>query len=201
MENVKEIINYSLGDKDELYDRENRRLYLNVIIDEGVIETLAYMIMKYNRDDKDIPTDQRKPIILYINSPGGNVVDGYGLIDALLTSKTPVYTVNLAQCSSMGFLIFIAGKKRYAMPHSQFLMHDGHSFGFDSTAKLKDRIEFETIELESMTKKYILDHTNMTDQFYDEKYRMEFYFLPQKAKELGVADYIVGEDCDIDEII
>lgn len=201
MENVKEIINYSLGDKDELYDRENRRLYLNEIVDEGVIETLAYMIMKYNRDDKDIPTDQRKPIILYINSPGGNVVDGYGLIDALLTSKTPVYTVNLAQCSSMGFLIFIAGKKRYAMPHSQFLMHDGQSFGFDSTAKLKDRIEFETIELESMTKKYILDHTNMTDQFYDEKYRMEFYFLPQKAKELGVADYIVGEDCDIDEII
>ena len=201
MENIKEVINYCLADKDELVDRENRRLYLNAPIDATVIDTLSYMIMKYNREDIGIPEEERKPIILYINSPGGNLVEGYGLIDSLLTSITPIYTVNQAQCCSMGFLIFIAGKKRYAMQHSQFLMHDGQNFGWDSTAKLKDRMEFETIELEAMTKQYIIERTNMTSKFYDEKYRVEFYFLPQKGKELGVVDYIVGEDCTIEDIL
>lgn len=201
MKDIKEIINYSLSDQDDLYDRENRRLFLNDEVDESIIDSLVYMIMKYNREDKGKPVEERKPIIIYINSPGGSVTDGYGLIDAMLASVTPVYTVNQAQCCSMGFLIFIAGTKRYTMKHSQFLMHDGSTWNFGSVAKVKDRMEFETIELEAMTKQYILEHTNMTDKFYDEKYRTEFYFLPKKAKELGVADYIVGVDCSIDEIL
>ena len=201
MKEIKEIINYSLSDQDDLYDRENRRLFLNDEVDESIIDSLVYMIIKYNREDKGKSVEERKPIIIYINSPGGSVTDGYGLIDAMLASVTPVYTVNQAQCCSMGFLIFIAGTKRYTMKHSQFLMHDGSTWNFGSVAKVKDRMEFETIELEAMTKQYILEHTNMTDKFYDEKYRTEFYFLPKKAKELGVADYIVGVDCSIDEIL
>lgn len=201
MEEIRKVVNYSLEDMDEIIERKNRRLYLNNEVDENVIDSLVYLIMIFNREDKGKPVEEREPIILYINSPGGSVIDGYGLVDAILTSKTPIYTVNQAQCCSMGFLIFIAGKKRYAMPHSQFLMHDGQNFGFNSTAKLKDRMEFETIEIEAMTKKYIIEHTNMTSQFYDEKYRMEFYFLPKKGKELGVVDYIVGVDCEIDEIL
>lgn len=201
MSEIKEVVNYSLEDMDEISDRENRRLYLNNDVDECVIDTFVYMIMKYNREDKGKPVEERKPIILYINSPGGSVCDGYGLIDAMLSSITPVYTVNQAQCCSMGFLIFLAGKKRYTMEHSQFLMHDGSTWGAGSVSKVKDRIEFETVELEAMTKRYILQHTNMTEKFYDEKYRMEFYFLPSVAKKLGVADYIVGVDCGIDEIL
>lgn len=202
MENqIKEIINYCLDDKDEIIDRENRHLYLNDTVDESVIDSLVYMILRFNREDKGKEIKDRKPIILYINSPGGNVSDGYGLIDAILTSKTPVYTVNQAMCASMGFLIYIAGQKRYCMPHAEFLMHDGSSFGLDSTAKLKDRIDFETGQLEQMTKHYIISHTKIDEATYDIKYRVEWYFLPKEAKEIGVIDYIVGEDCDIDEII
>lgn len=202
MENqIKEIINYCLDDKDEIIDRENRHLYLNDTVDESIIDSLVYMILRFNREDKGKEIEDRKPIILYINSPGGNVSDGYGLIDAILTSKTPVYTVNQAMCASMGFLIYIAGQKRYCMPHAEFLMHDGSSFGWDSTAKLKDRIDFETGQLEQMTKRYIISHTKIDEATYDIKYRVEWYFLPKEAKEIGVIDYIVGEDCDIDEII
>lgn len=202
MENkIKEIINYCLDDKDEIIDRENRHLYLNDTVDESIIDSLVYMILRFNREDKGKEIKDRKPIILYINSPGGNVSDGYGLIDAILTSKTPIYTVNQAMCASMGFLIYIAGKKRYCMPHAEFLMHDGNSFGWDSTAKLKDRIDFETGQLEQMTKHYIISHTKIDEETYDIKYRVEWYFLPKEAKKIGVIDYIVGEDCDIDEII
>lgn len=200
MENIKEIYNYCYSDRFDIEDLENRKLFINGGIDEDVIETIVYHILRYNKLDKGIAPEARKPIILYINSPGGSVVDGYGLIDAILSSITPVYTVNQALCASMGFLIFIAGHKRFSMEHSEFLMHDGSTFGYDSTAKMKDRMEFETNQLEQMTKNYIISHTKIDDALYDRQYRKEWYFLPDEAKEIGVVDYIINKDCSINEI-
>lgn len=197
---IKECFNYGFGDRFDIEDLENRKIYINCHIDEDVIDSAVYHILRYNRLDKGIPKEERKPIMVYINSPGGSVSDGYGLIDAILASETPVYTINQALCASMGFLIFIAGHKRYSMEHSEFLMHDGSTFGWDSTAKMKDRMDFETKELEQMTKQYIISRTKIDEKLYDEKYRVEWYFLPKLAKEIGVADYIVGKDCSIDEI-
>jgi ATP-dependent Clp protease protease subunit len=159
--------------------------------------------MRYNRLDNDLNIDpkDRKPIILYINSPGGDVSSGYGLIDAILTSETPVWTVNQALCASMGFLIYIAGHKRYSMPHSQFLLHDGSVFAFDSTEKARDRMEFQTVQIEGMTKKFVVTQTNISEELYDNKHRTEWWMLPQEAKSLGVVHYIVGEDCTINTIV
>lgn len=200
-DNIQQIYNYCYEDRFQEEDLENRRLYLNGEIDGNVIDNIVYYIMRYNRIDKGIPISERKPIILYINSPGGSVVDGYGVIDTILLSETPVYTVNVALCASMGFLIYLAGAKRYSMPHSEFLMHDGSTMGFDSMAKMKDRMEFETIQLEKMTKEYIMSRTNIDEKLYDEKYRVEWYFLPNEGKNIGAIDYIIGQDCSINDIL
>lgn len=197
----KSVLNLALEDTFDLEDLENRKLFINGEIDEFIIESIVYWIMRYNSEDKGKPIEDRLPIKLYINSPGGSFSDGYGLIDAILTSKTPVWTINLATCASMGFLIFIAGNKRYSMPHAEFLMHDGSTGYFGSSAKVADRVTFEKDELEAMNKQYVVSKTQISEQLYDEKYRIEWYFLPSAAKEVGVVDYIVGQDCDMDEII
>lgn len=198
---IKEVYNYSWTDKFSVEDIEERRLYINDIIDSEVVDSIVYHIMRYNREDKEIDVKERKPIILYINSNGGSVPDGYAVIDAIMNSITPVYTVNQGYCYSMGFLIFLSGSKRYCMPSATFLMHDGSTMGWDSTAKMKDRMDFETKQVEEYTKKYIMSRTSIDEKLYDEKYRVEWYFYPTEAKKNGVVDYIVGEDCTIDEII
>ena len=197
---AKAVYNLDWTDIFDIEDIKERKMYLNSDVDEQCIEKLVYHILRFNRKDKDIPVEERKPILLYINTPGGNVVEGWGLIDAIVCSKTPVYTINQAQCASMGFLIAIAGHKRYSMPHAEYLMHEGYTGAFDNLSKAKDRIDFEAGEMEEMTRKFVLEHTKMDSDFYKENYHREFYFLPDKAKELGVVDYIVGVDCDIDEI-
>lgn len=198
---IEQVYNYCYEDKFQQEDLEDRRLYLNGEIDENAIDNIVYHIMRYNRIDKGVPVEDRKPIILYINSPGGSVVDGYGVIDTILLSETPVYTVNVALCASMGFLIYLAGARRYSMPHSEFLMHDGSTMGYDSMAKMKDRMEFETVQLEKMTKEYIMSRTEINEKLYDEKYRVEWYFLPTEGKSIGAIDYIVGKDCSINDIL
>lgn len=202
-EKVREKVTYNLCYEDifQQEDTENRMLYINGEIDENVIDSIVYYILRYNRLDKGKPRNERKPIILYINSPGGNVTEGYGVIDAILQSNTPVYTVNLAECYSMGFLIFIAGEKRFGMPNSTYLCHDGSSMAFDSMSKLKDRMEFEIGQMAEHTKNYVVSRTKISDEQYNDNYRKEWYFYPEEAKELGVVTHIVGTDCNIDEII
>lgn len=200
--NSKKNMQIGYADIFEMEEIDKRHLFINGDIEMGItFDTTVYHIMRFNSQDKAIPVNERKPILLYINSPGGSITDGYGVIDAITTSKTPVYTINQGICFSMGFLIFLAGHKRYAMPHSEFLMHDGSTAGWDSTAKMKDRMEFETQQIEKMTREYVLSRTKITEDVYEQKYRVEWYFLPQEAKEIGVTDYIIGSDCDIDEII
>lgn len=189
----------------DIYDMEeldNRRLYINNDIDNEIIDTIVYHILRFNRIDKDKKPEERKPILLYINSPGGDVYSGYGLISAMQDSITPIYTINQGMCASMAFLIFLAGSKRYSMRNSTFLMHDGSNGVFiESASKLRDRIEYETGQLEQLTKKFVLEHTTIDDKFYDEKYRVEWYMLPEEAKSHKICDYIIGKDCTLDEII
>ena len=183
-------------------DLEERRLYLNGAIGEfdgdNVASDIVYHIFRYNKMDNDIPVEERKPIYLYINSPGGSVVDGFSIVDAILLSKTPVYTVNLALSASMAFYIFAAGHKRIALPHSEFLLHEGQVGSFNNTLKVKDQIDFETNQVSTMIKKFVLEHTEISEADYDKNERTEWYMLACEAKELGVVDLIAGEDCDID---
>lgn len=198
---IKETVNLSYTDKYEINDLEERRLFINSEIDEEIIDTIVYHILRYNREDKGIDEKLRKPIKLYINSVGGDTYNGYALISAIQSSITPVYTINQGMCASMAFLIFLAGSKRYSMIHSIFLMHEGMNGGFDNTSKMRERIEFETGKLEDLTKNFVLSNTSITSDLYDEKYRVEWYMLPDEAKSHGICDFIVGKDCIIDEII
>ena len=185
----------------EISDVCDRKIWFTDEVDENIINSVVYNILRYNAMDKDVPVEDRTPIILYISTPGGSVYHGLGLVSAIETSKTPVYTVNVGECCSMGLIIYLAGTVRYAMPNSIFLMHDGSSFGYDSSAKLKDRVDFDSGTLAEHIKRIILNHTSLTNKMYDEKYRKEWYFLPEESKKYGFTDYIVGEDCDIDDII
>lgn len=198
---IQHVYNYCYEDRFTEEDIADRRLYINTEIDSDVTDHIVYHIMRYNRMDKDLRTSERRPIVIYINSPGGSVVDGYGIIDAILTSQTPVYTVNVALCASMAFLVFLAGERRYSMPHSEFLMHDGSTFSYGSASKVQDRMKFESEQIERMTKEYVISHTNISDELYDGKLRVEWYFLPKEGQEIGAVDYIIGANCSLDEIL
>lgn len=183
-----------------LKDLQNRKITLNEDIEQYTIADIVKNIMQYNADDKGIDIEARKPILLYIASNGGDVCAGFELIDAIQSSKTPVYTINLGNCYSMGFLISLAGHKRFASRNAKYLMHDGSSVIWNSGTKAQDQMEFNK-RVEERIKQYILERSSLTEEEYDSKLRVEWYLFADEAKEKGFVDYIVGLDCDIDEII
>lgn len=183
-----------------LRDLKQRKLFLNTDVDQYSIADIVKHIMQYNAEDREIPVGERKPIILYVASNGGEVDSGFELIDIIQGSKTPVYTVNLGYQYSMGFLIGLAGHKRFATQNAKFLMHDGSNFVYNSGAKAQDQMEFQK-RVEERVKQYILSRSKITSEEYDSKLRVEWYLFADEAKEKGFTDYILGTDCDINDII
>ena len=183
-----------------LRDLKQRKIFINADIDQFTIEDAVKHIMQFNREDRGIAVDERTPIILYVTSNGGSVYDGFKLIDIIQNSKTPVYTVNTGYQYSMGFLIGLAGHKRFATRNAKFLMHDGSNFVYGSGAKVQDQMEFQK-RVEKRIKDYVLSRSNVTSEEYDQKLRVEWYLFADEAKEKGFTDYIIGVDCDMDEMV
>lgn len=183
-----------------IQDLKQRKLYLNTDIDQFAVAGIVRHILQINREDKELPVEQRTPIILYVVSNGGEVNSGFELIDVIAASKTPVYTVNLGYQFSMGFLIGLAGHKRFATKNAKFLMHDGSNFVYNSGAKAQDQMEFYR-RAEERIRQYVIEHSRLTEEEYDNKLRVEWYLFADEAKEKGFVDAIIGVDCDIDEII
>lgn len=187
---------------DELY-REylaNRILVLNAEIGDDIIEDYVMYILKWNNEDKDIPVNKRRKIRFLITSPGGNAFTANILSDVIMQSKTPVMGVALDMVASAAYQIYLACDERIAFQNSVFLQHEGDLSMENSRSKFKQTVEFFD-RIEQRAKDYILSRTNMSSEFYDEIYDQEYWMDVNKAKELGVVHKIIGEDCDIEEIL
>lgn len=192
--------NSTLQDVFYVKDLKQRRLTLNDEITQETVDEVVHHIMQYNRDDINLRAEDRKPIILYLCSNGGEVDSGFELIDVIKNSITPVYTVNLGYQYSMGFLIGIAGHKRFATKNAKYLIHDGSSFVYGSSTKVEDQVEFNK-QVNYRVKEYILSNSKMREEEYDQNLRKEWYMFASEAKEKGLTDYIVGEDCTLNDIL
>lgn len=84
-------------------------------------ESAATLITQIQAANKE---KTEKPILLYINSPGGSVLAGGLIIDAMEASRRPIDTVCTSACISMGFYVFEHGSKRLMFSHAILMAHE-----------------------------------------------------------------------------
>lgn len=105
----------------DIYSRllKDRIIFLGGGVDDDIANLIiAQLLFLANEDDKG-------DIHLYVNSPGGSVSAGLGIIDTMKFIKPDVSTYVIGQAASMGSLIATSGAKgkRYALPNARNLMH------------------------------------------------------------------------------
>lgn len=183
-----------------LKDVIQRKLTFNGDIEPNTVFDPIRHILQYNKEDELIPVKKRKPILLYLTSDGGDIDSGFALIDVIMASKTPVYTINLGWQYSMGFLIGITGHKRFATKNAKYLIHDGFELIASSGSKARDIVQFHNRSNQRM-RELILEKTMITEEEYEKNAGAEWYMFADEAKERGIVDYIIGEDCGMDKII
>lgn len=193
---------------DDLYEeiiRDNlsrRTLIFNDEINDAVVENYILHILKWNRDDKEkgIPVDKRQKIWIILNSPGGEKLAGMMVLDIIQNSITPINCLIVSLAASMASYIPMVCDTTYAFPHSIVCMHDGYTGVEMSTRKASDVMTFFRTCDEKLDE-IILNNTNITEDFLNKIADREYYIFAKEAKELGIIDYIIGEDCTLDDIL
>ena len=173
-------------------DSSNRRFYLNDYVLHETVDGIVQQIIKINIDDMGVDEKDRKPIVIFLDTYGGDFYSGFKLIDVMESSKTPVVVVNMACCYSMGLYICMAGHKRYSLKNARFLLHDGDLGVQNSAVKVQDFIKFND-NMKDKEREYVISHSNISDEEYDTKMGHDWYMFADEAKELGIIDEIIGE--------
>ena len=105
----------------DIYSRllEDRVIFLGEAIDSHVANTIIAQLLFLEKQDA------KAPITLYVNSPGGHVTAGLAIYDTMQYIKPDVISVAIGMAASMGSVILAGGAKgkRYALPHTEIMIH------------------------------------------------------------------------------
>lgn len=104
----------------DIYSRllKDRIVFLGTQVDNHVANSIIAQLLFLDQEpDKDI--------LLYINSPGGSVTAGLGILDTMNYVQADVATICIGQAASMGALLLCAGAqgKRSILPNARVLIH------------------------------------------------------------------------------
>lgn len=173
--------------EDELLRR--REIFLSDAVDEKTTNEMIKQLMYLEGEDST------KEITIYINSPGGSVQDGLAVYDLIMLLKSPVRTVCMGTCASMGAIIFLAGKKREMMKHGKIMIHDP-AFGgkHEMGGKKPHEIQSELDDLNRCREALASIIADRTGKDIEEIYKVtanDTYYSSEEAVNFGLATGII----------
>ena len=164
----------------------DRILYFTGEVNQATCDTMnAELLYLDSVDNRDIN--------LYINSPGGSVVDGLSVIDTMNFIKSDVSTTCMGMAASMGSVLLSNGAKgkRFVLPHSRVMIHSVASGFQGHTADV--RIEMEQTErCQKDVYQILADNTGHTFEEMEKLCDRDNWFIGDEAvNNLHIADKVI----------
>lgn len=188
------VANMQLPDPDlrDFYqDEQDRVFWVDGEINDTLLN-LVKMIMKCNREDKDKTVEERMPIKVFIDSPGGDVCALWTTIKAIEISKTPVHTINYCTAYSAAADLLASGHKRYALPGTSIMVHSG-SCMFGGTMEQAENMKKHFDKLGKKITDYFLSHTKVDPKTFKKKAPGDWYMDEEEALKNGLIDEIITD--------
>jgi len=138
-------------------------------------------------------TDDKRDILIYLNSPGGSVMCGLGIVDLMNYIKPEIQTVNLGMCASMGSVILSAGAKgkRSSLIYSKVMTHQV-SHGTSGNVQDTRLGQLEAEKYNFLLFKELAKNCGKTFDEVLESSRRDRWWTSDEALEFGLIDEIIG---------
>ena len=178
----------------DTYDFSSRTIFLQDEIEDGLATEIIRKIRFWNAVDKidGVPEEERQPIKIYINTPGGDIQATFNIISTIKMSKTPIYTITYGCGYSGGFFIGICGHKRYGFANSCYLFHEGVAVDGGDAHKFLQHVNFYKLQLKKI-KDLTIENTKISADEYAEHSKDDWFFSPTEALHYGIIDEILEE--------
>lgn len=181
------------GNSERAMDLYSRLLKDRIIMVTGPIEPNMANIIKAQLLFLE-SEDPNSDIIMYIDSPGGEVATGMGIYDTMQYVKPDIRTICVGMAASMGSLILMGGTKgkRSALPNAEIMIHQ-------PSGGAKGKATDVEANLEHLLKTKIKLHNiyaELTGQNIKKiKVDMEkdYWLTPLEAKEYGLIDTVLDK--------
>lgn len=172
------------------FDVFSRLMYDRIIYFTGVVNSetcdtaIAQLLYLSSVDERDIS--------MYINSPGGSVVDGLGLVDTMNYINCDIATTCIGMAASMGSVLLSNGAKgkRFVLPHSRVMIHQVSS---GAQGVLKD-LEIELEQTRRCKQDIYKILANNTGKAFDEIEKdcdRNYWLIGEEAVKYGIVDKVL----------
>lgn len=163
-----------------------RIIFLGTGINDDVANIITSQLMYLNSIDSE------SDIKLFINSPGGSVIDGLAIYDVMNWVDADVATYAIGMAASMGSILLSSGEKgkRYSLPHSRVMIHQVSSGAQGQYADLEIAVR-ETKKKQDELYKILAENTGKSfEQIFTDADR-DCWFTSKEALDYGLIDEII----------
>nr|YP_010284401.1 clp protease proteolytic subunit [Caragana sinica]UKQ56032.1 clp protease proteolytic subunit [Caragana sinica]WIL99423.1 ATP-dependent Clp protease proteolytic subunit [Caragana sinica] len=180
------------GDDDaswiDLYNRlfQERLLFLGQEVDSEISNQLIGLMVYLSLEDKT------KDLFLFINSPGGGVISGMAMFDAMQFVEAEVQTVCVGLAASMGSLLLVGGEitKRLAFSHARVMIHQpASSFYEGQTAECMLEAN-ELLKMRQIMTKIYAQRTGKPSWQISKDMERDHYMSAEEAQAHGIVDMV-----------
>ncbi len=135
--------------------------------------------------------DPEKDISLYINSPGGVITAGLAIYDTMQYLRAPVSTICIGMAASMAAVLLSAGAKgkRYALPNSRIMIHQGSGAFRGNTPDVMIQVK-EMEELVNANHRILAHHTGQSLEKIIADTQRDYFMAPEQARDYGIIDEV-----------
>jgi len=136
--------------------------------------------------------DPKRPILMYINCPGGVVYHGLAIYDTMQQVRAPVSTYAVGVTASMGTVLLAAGTRgyRYALPHATIHMHPagGSAQGYAPDVEIQYK---ELKRVEDLIHTLLAQHTGQSVEQIAADFDRDRFMTAAEAVEYGLVDQVL----------
>lgn len=163
-----------------------RVIFLGTPVDSDVANVIQAQLLYLES------TDSKKPIQVYINSPGGGVYEGLGIYDTMQFIEPIVSTTCTGLAASMAAVLLAAGGRgeRSALEHSRILIHqpssgaEGQESDIQIVAKEIANIKQELYDI-------LAEHTGQNKKKIEKDADRDYWMRAVEAKNYGIIDKVL----------
>ena len=165
----------------------DRIIFLGTPVDDTVANLLIAQLLILESEDPD------KDIIMYVNSPGGEITGLFAIYDTMQYIKPDVQTICVGQAASAAAVLLGAGThgKRFALPHARILIHQPHGGASGQAVDIEIQAK-EIIRMRELLDRLLAHHTGQSVEKVSADTDRDFIMSADEAKAYGIVDEVIS---------
>ncbi|MHC4550651.1 MAG: ClpP family protease [Planctomycetota bacterium] len=143
--------------------------------------------------------DSKKPIHLYLNTPGGSMNDGFAVFDTIRFIKAPVISICTGLSASMGTVLMLAPrtkKNRVCLPNTRFMIHQPSSAYQGSASDIEISAK-QILKLRDRLIEIYVEETKMDADRVRTDLNRDYWMSAEEAVDYGLCDRVIERIRDL----